>query len=246
MGEQKRGCGYRKIGGLYLVSDGQMTTCAALPIPLEPCRHCGHQIEYFRGFKIMDSHQLLQSMDCGYCPLEKMFRCGIKKTQQENETVGVKFIGSQHYTPQSFTAEALKMGVSLRVSALPKKLEIGKTWVFIGHPKAIVKKVPDEYEFLSYSYPVVKTIHHEPEELPGLIYAFRPKAIELIVTDKMKSEDWVQDYEKKGVELVEVPDIDRHQPTPTKKTKRGEFLQEKTEKVTGKKLFKNAIKWITK
>lgn len=48
--ETERGCGYRKVGGLYLVGQGLSRTCDLLPLWLEPCPHCGFQIPRHEGF----------------------------------------------------------------------------------------------------------------------------------------------------------------------------------------------------
>jgi hypothetical protein len=38
--EPKRGCGYRKVGGIYLVSGGEGRPCGCLQIPLHTCPSC--------------------------------------------------------------------------------------------------------------------------------------------------------------------------------------------------------------
>ena len=49
--EQKRGCGYRKVGGLYMVTDpGTLTLCDRMTIKLEPCEHC-EAMGFSCGFK---------------------------------------------------------------------------------------------------------------------------------------------------------------------------------------------------
>jgi hypothetical protein len=48
--ESKRGCGYRKPGGLYLVSGGFAKTCYKLPIGLTVCPCCNQGIKPARGF----------------------------------------------------------------------------------------------------------------------------------------------------------------------------------------------------
>src|SRR5207302_7622776 len=52
--EAKRGCGYRKIGGLYFVGGGRGVACDRLPIPLDICPTCGHGIKQTRGFTWVD------------------------------------------------------------------------------------------------------------------------------------------------------------------------------------------------
>jgi len=48
--ESKRGCGWRKPGGLYLMADGPAELCGKLPIPLEICPSCGGGIKLSRGW----------------------------------------------------------------------------------------------------------------------------------------------------------------------------------------------------
>jgi hypothetical protein len=46
------------------------------------------------------------------------------------------------------------------------------------------------------------------EGQPAIFHVFKTQKLELIVTEKMKSEKWVKDFVKKGVTLVEVPEDD--------------------------------------
>jgi len=48
--EKVRGCEYRKVGGLYLVSEGQTLHCDRLPVVLNPCNHCGFEVPFSRVF----------------------------------------------------------------------------------------------------------------------------------------------------------------------------------------------------
>ena len=55
--EAKRGCGYRKVGGIYLVGDGLSAVCDRLPYPLEVCRVCGAGIKPSRGIQWLDGKE---------------------------------------------------------------------------------------------------------------------------------------------------------------------------------------------
>jgi len=48
--EPKRGCGYRKVGGLYLVGSGIALPCDGLPLELKKCHVCGFEVPFTRGF----------------------------------------------------------------------------------------------------------------------------------------------------------------------------------------------------
>lgn len=57
--EPKRGCGYRKVGGLYLVGSGLGQPCDRLPFEIIPCPTCGEEPPFHRGISSVMPHQLL-------------------------------------------------------------------------------------------------------------------------------------------------------------------------------------------
>lgn len=48
--ESKRGCGYRKVGGMYLVGGVISAPCDRLPYPLNVCPVCNQGIKVGRAF----------------------------------------------------------------------------------------------------------------------------------------------------------------------------------------------------
>jgi len=203
--EAARGCGFRQVGGLYLVADGMSASCGMLPIPLDLCPLCGHGIKQARGLQWVH-YKLLHEFVVHRCKEKHCAHCRIGNPVGEIELGGVTetvsrltpewhygmiWIGATHYaSAQTFTKEALELGVSRRVKAIPKGLVVGETLVLVAHPKG---------------YPPDAT-HKDPR--PGVFHAFVPKAIDLIVTPAMREEDWVKRYEQKGVRLIEVPEDD--------------------------------------
>lgn len=186
--EKQRGCGYRKVGGLYMVCNGAGRSCGRLPFPLKTCPTCGGGIKLTRSVQFMKAKALLAHApkcktpkDCKGCPLNEL----------KEETIGLMTVGERHYTPSTFTFEASHMGISKRISAIPKQLKIGETWIFLGHKEAAIDGL---------------------NKVPGVFHVFRPQRIELIVDSKIKNKAWVKNYAKKGVTLVEVPvdDPDHH------------------------------------
>lgn len=226
--EAARGCGYRKAGGIYVVGGGVGEPCERLPIPLTACPWCKHAIvNKTRGFQwITAAAAMAGAKPCNPEFTHAHDRCPLCTTtlMQEAEPTdefGLLFIGKEHYaTPQDWTAEANKLGVSRRLSAIPKRMVIGKTWVLVGHPEAatITVKVKKEGELAEVE---------ETSKVPGIFHAFRPTAYELIVTPSMKSQKWVKDLVKQGVTLVEVPENDPdHAPTVAKKSKRKKAMDQ--------------------
>lgn len=139
--EARRGCGYRKIGGLYLVSSGIALPCCKLPLLLHVCPTCSQGVKQTRGWTWIDPVKLFigptlahtpdacaDPARAPYCPAADLGAMG---------RAGLLWIGERFYpSPSHFVAESDSLGISRRLSALPRDLEIGKTWVFLAHPKA--------------------------------------------------------------------------------------------------------------
>jgi len=171
--EPKRGCGYRKVGGLYLVAEPGSWKCDRLPIEMVVCPCCGEGIRQTRGWKWIDPLKMFGShnhFDPGYCECpESCPACHPANYFGTDPEVnaGLLWIGTAFYpTPQDFLAEGAQLGFSRRISTLPKEFHAGKTWVFLGHPKAVVKAADG-------------TALEEPA--PGIFAAIRPKGVERIV-----------------------------------------------------------------
>lgn len=57
--EQRRGCGFRKVGGTYLVAKGPSRSCCRLPFELDVCPACGTGVKPTRGWTWIDVGRLL-------------------------------------------------------------------------------------------------------------------------------------------------------------------------------------------
>jgi hypothetical protein len=183
--ETKRGCGYRKEGGLYLVAGGMGRYCGALPIVLDICPTCHHGIRPSRGWTWIDLSALAavrgceRDGGCGDCPIAdaKIQKCGLI------------WIGEKFYrTPQEFGDEAQKLGISRRISAVPRDFRLGETWVALAHRHAL------EGEFQLADKPAYKS---------AIFHVFRPTAIEYVVK-KGDTDKKLEDLEKRGISLVKV------------------------------------------
>jgi hypothetical protein len=131
----------------------------------------------------------------------------------------------KEYSPQSFTTEALLQGVSKRIHSIPKKLELGKTVIYLCHNKAcdVPDDSPDEL-------PLVKEANGDKLEQPpmvsipktkkglGIFTAFIPQRLEMLfyeseITDKLREK-----MAKRGISIVEIPDGDLdHAPAKLRK-----------------------------
>lgn len=210
MGEQKRGCGWRKIGGLYLVADGFSRPCDFLPYELTVCRHCGAGVKQGRGFQWL-ARSFFGRMGCketcrptGAFALSRTaarleFPCPMD--EPPDTRFGLLWVGARFYpTPADFAAEAAAMGISKRIAQVPKDLILGETWVFLAHPRCLFWKAVDG---APYGAETVRSA-------PGIFYMFRPTAIEKILTGEMATSAERQALERRGITPVIVHDRERH------------------------------------
>ena len=182
--ELSRGCGHRKVGGLYLVGTGGGMPCCKLPIPLCACPTCGGGIKQTRAFTWIDPRPFLT----GGC-FDQPTDCPAADPEQLGERCGLIWVGEKFYaTPEAFNHEANTQGISRRIAAVPKGFELSKTWVLLAHPKAV---------------------YGEEGRAPGIFRIFRPQAIEKIVTASQALDETAMDaLRQQGIRPVVVPDDD--------------------------------------
>ena len=189
--ENPRGCGYRKKGGIYLVSGKFIKGCDLLPIPLTYCKCCGAGIKPARGWTWIDL-SLFEDLTCPKCTSDTM----CLPFYWKKGAVGLLWVGGVYYdNPSKFINEAVNMVISRRISAVPRGFEIGKTWVLLAHRKAIPAEDPNE------------------DPSPGVISAFLPEHIDYIVKGD-ETEEELDALEKLGFRLVSVvPVVDQKEIT---------------------------------
>jgi len=202
--EKRRGCGYRKISGLYLVGSPGAFFCDRLPIKVTSCPTCGGGIHPSLGFTWINANELLdgphlieQMFDSskpwkpGDPPLQRFLPCedGDAICREPPTKCGLMWVGSKFYTPESFMAEAREMGVCKRIAAIPRDFKIGETWILLGHRGGY-------YEAL------------EKRHYPGIFYAFVPIRIEKLVPDDTPEEE-MKKLRENGVVPIVVPKDDK-------------------------------------
>ena len=198
--EAKRGCGYRKAGGLYLMGGYPADSCHRLPFELHVCPTCSAGIKPARGWTWIDSVKLFapgceswESDHCGNCivcvPANAIPQKEFEGDPPEHFGMsGLIWIGEKFYpTPESFVDEANALGVSRRIKSVPNGFVLGETWVFFAHRFA----VEDE------DNPAVDKRH------PGIFKAFMPTSIDYVVKGD-ETEEELKRMEKRGISLVNV------------------------------------------
>jgi len=211
--ESLRGCGYRKVGSLYLCGTGIAVPCDMLPLELTPCPTCGFEIPFTRNLMRLNKQWVINKSlkhheetegNCkckGICPL-----CFPRKNILTH--YGLMWVGERHYTPSGFVKEATKMGVSKKIPDVPKWLEMGKTWILLAH-----KKVPFYKEiFNSTQNKETKEniyLRSEPEYKPAIFYAFRPQTIEMPIWKSQATKEYLEELQEKGITPIVIPDGDK-------------------------------------
>ncbi len=124
--EVARGCGYRKVGGLYLVGGGASLHCDGMPYEIVNCPVCGSGIKFSRGFTWLDwdkyagHHVGTDSATQCTCPPI----CPVCVPAPIDQPYGLLWVGERFYSPVEFIKEVLQMGVSRRIAAIPKGLKL--------------------------------------------------------------------------------------------------------------------------
>ena len=212
--EAKRGCGYRKVGGLYMVGGGVGIPCDRLPFELTVCSCCGQGIKQARGWTWVDVAKLFQGMHVfentlsaphevekipcgcahGFCPL-----CNRPETMGK---AGLLWIGEKFYkTPDLFVKEGVDLGFSRRIKAVPQGFKVGETWVLLAHSKSIRTLTPAVAEFGNAAA--------KEEFKPGIFCVWLPQRLEKIVLESTRGTEEIDALEKRGITPVFVPDGDK-------------------------------------
>lgn len=201
-----RRCGYRQVGGLYMV--GKVVTfknCDRLPFWLRICECCGGGFKFsrtlvktkasllFGGLHKPDSGKCTCDVDCPVC-------------FPDDKVSAIMWVGREFYTPTTFIGEALKMGVSKRINRRSTFVELGKTRIFLAH----IDGGKDE----------------QGEPVPAVFASFTPSRYEKVMTESQlgkylaKNPNYVDEWDKVGVDICVVPDNDKDHQTPKQKPKK--------------------------
>jgi hypothetical protein len=206
--EGRRGCGFRKPGGIYLVAPATGAPCCKLPFPLTVCPTCGAGIHAARGWTWIDTDKLFfpnweegDPSTCKNLPhiSELKAPCVLAKPKVIG-MAGLIWVGEAFYkTADEFLSEANTMGVSRRISTVPKGFKLGETWVMLAHRKVIPYEA-DIKDGLLVNAGVQLT---ETKFKPAIFSIFKPAAIEYVVKGNETQAD-LEKLVKRGLTPVDV------------------------------------------
>lgn len=215
MGENERGCGWRKIGGVYLVGDGVSACCDGLPVDLGPCDDCGFEVYQARSIVPIHAgflHSKLKTHDCKDdfpCPLcfygkpwGDLKAEALAKAEKFSgpKVFFLMWVSQDLYTPEEFIDEAREFGVSKRIAAnsLPSDFVIGNDWIFLAHrdtkfPKFGTSPLKDDKD---------RPVPYDVATKRGIFYAFKPQRLELVLYKGQISDADLEEYEETGYTVV--------------------------------------------
>jgi hypothetical protein len=208
--EPKRGCGFRKVNGLYMVGGGIGIPCDRLPFELTVCSCCGQGIKQARGWTWVDVAKLFQGPHLlpigagSQAPPEKLWACYCQNCPLCNRPesmgkAGLLWIGEKFYkTPDLFVKECVELGFSRRIKAVPQGFKVGETWVLLAHSKAVPAPLEQ----------ILKE-GGAPEFKPGIFYVWLPQRLELLFLESQRNSPEVEAAEKRGISPIFVPDSDK-------------------------------------
>lgn len=200
--------------------------CDRLPVPIVPCACCGFEPEQLRSHAWVPGHYLgdhVRLATISY--LTRAVRVTLRRKHavacrdRSNEYHGelgeefagrdpicraddeprlLMWVGRRFYSPATFSAESRELGISKRISEIPKGLVLGKTWVLLAHPDACYEPTSWSFNWLYGDGEVVPA--------PGIFEAFVPRRVELILHERDATAERVEREAKRGVSVVVIPD----------------------------------------
>ncbi len=223
--EEIRGCGFRKVGGMYLCGEYISAPCDRLPLPLTVCPVCGQGIKVSRGFTeinpfrlwgIHEGQGVILEGDVGgtlHCK-DKIRPCFLCDPQ--DEPAYIMLVGAGNYkTPEDFLDEAHRMGISKRIPFTPKGLELGKTVIYLAHPKACEVKEPAALQEAMAIVEEAQTKRprlleaEKVEKKLGIFCAFIPKRVEKLIWESQATPEELEKLERRGISPIIIPDGDK-------------------------------------
>lgn len=182
-------------------------SCDRMPFPLETCPVCGGGIKVSRGFTQVKPLTLWgPHQGC-----RDMFPCHL--CFPKDDPAYIMLVGEKFYKkPEDFITEALELGISKRIPFVPKDLVLGKTVVYLAHPKAVEIKDPVAVQQAMAIIEQAETSQprlFETERIErtlGIFCAFIPQRVEKLIWQSEATPEELEKLEKRGISPVVIPD----------------------------------------
>ena len=226
MSEQRRGCGFRRIGGLYLVCDPGFTLdCDGLPLPLEPCGCCGFVPPFSRNLQRIQAEYINQAEEQLHYDKPEM-----KEKAKKNPGIECSPIqGICTCPPQCPICHADRLqAVRTPTEKYLEPMQYGLMYVgkqgytpssFIKEAflMGVSKRIPEIPSWLKLGETWILLAHNEvpnvtlaeiksnglhtkePEFIQAIFYAFKPQRIEMPMWKGSLTDEQILILEKHGI-----------------------------------------------
>ncbi len=215
--EGSRGCGYRKVGGLYLMGGQGFQTCDRLKLEIPSCPCCGEHPRPNRGIQPISSYELFDKHpsrirdgeEKGKAPREDLcvddLNCRVCYPNQRDDVFKdyLIWVGREYYTDESFNHEARTQGISRRIPYIPQELVMGHSVIYLAMRGNINTRAGVDRD----GRPVKKN---------GIFMAYIPQRLDLLVWQSDADDDpaYIDELASRGITAVIIPDGDEdHAPS---------------------------------
>jgi hypothetical protein len=220
--EAERGCGFRKVGGIYLVAGAMGAPCDRLPFPLPVCPICGQGVKVGRGYTeinplaLFGTHDDVQMIDAATPVGRSIAGYSETDTVPPGTTVGRVLKDNCRdiirpcpvCDPTDDPAYILLVG---------EKFYTPESFTREAATQGISKRVGFIPKGFKVGQTVIYLAHHkacappEPEkgkQYTGIFSSFRPQRIEKLIWQSQATPEVLARLEKQGITPVVVPDGD--------------------------------------
>ncbi|GAJ12823.1 unnamed protein product, partial [marine sediment metagenome] len=175
----------------------------------------GQGIKVSRGFTQVNPFQMWGTHQDCRDNFRPCFLC-----DPQDQPAYIMLVGAGNYpTPQDFMNEARIMGVSKRIPFIPKDLELGKTIIYLAHPKSCEVKEPVALQQAMAIAEGSETNQprlletEKVEKALGIFTAFIPQRVEKLVWESElegeQGELYKASLEKRGITPIVIPSGDK-------------------------------------
>ncbi len=229
--EPERGCGYRRVGKLYIRGIGQFVDCDRLSIPLAVCPVCGQGLKFARGWTKINPKKLFgkHGQYDFHC-----LNCGAELSKTDTEAGMLAFLCSEcGMRFPAYEIEGCSDGDTCKVCNPPEKAYI----LWVGQkfytPKSfteeamkygiskVVPSIPKDFKvgedivYLAHKQAFMGLVEDKntitgfrEEWFPGIFMSFKPTHFEMLVheSEYNREKEKYDEMEERGIKIIVVPD----------------------------------------
>lgn len=207
--EGARGCGYRQVGGLYLVGSRYWSTCDRLKLEIPVCNCCGETPRPNRGIQVINAFRMFSDhRDEQECNDRRTCKvCYPADNRHRSHKDYLIWVGREYYTEGEFSAEAELQGISRRIPHIPYELKIGMSVIYLamrGNINRGTGSSGDGSRMITAN---------------GIFMAFAPERLELLIWESEATDIYIENLAERNITAIIIPDGDEdHKPSRKRQT----------------------------